>query len=36
MARLLLDNVLHCEAVEIHNMSGQGIVVRRCDDQASE
>lgn len=36
LAKLLLDSVLHCEAVEIHQMSGQGIVVRRCDDQASE
>lgn len=36
MAKLLLDNVMHCEVVEIHNMSGQGIVVRRCDDQGSE
>ena len=36
MAKLLLDNVMHCEVVEIHHMSGQGIVVRRCDDQVSE
>ena len=36
MAKRLLESVLHCDAVEVHNLSGQGIVVRRCDDQASE
>lgn len=36
MAKLLLENVLHCDSVEVHNLSGQGIVLRRCDDQASE
>ena len=36
LAKILLESVLHCEAVEIHQMSGQGIVVRRCNDQASE
>lgn len=36
MAKLLLDTVLHCEVVEVHSLSGQGIVVRRCDDQAGE
>lgn len=36
LAKILLESVLHCEAVEIHQMSGQGIVVRRCNDQTSE
>jgi hypothetical protein len=36
MARMLMDSVLHCEAVEISTMSGQGIVMRKADDQASE
>jgi hypothetical protein len=36
LAKILLESVLHCEAVEIHQMSGQGIVMRRCNDQTSE
>lgn len=36
MAKLLIENVLHCEAVEISNMSGQGLVLRKCDDKVSK
>lgn len=36
MAKLLLDKVMHCEIVEIHSMSNQGIIVRRCNDKVSE
>lgn len=36
MARLLLLSVLHCEAVEVATLSGQGVYIRKQDDQASE
>ncbi len=33
MARILLQTVLHCEAVEVSTLAGQGIVMRKSDDQ---
>lgn len=36
MAKLLLNSVLHCEAVEVHSLSGQGIVLKKCEIEAVE
>lgn len=35
MARLLLTSVLHCEAVEVNTLSGQGMAIRKQDVETS-
>jgi hypothetical protein len=32
LAKILLDSVLHCEAVEVHLLCGQGLYIKRVDD----
>ena len=32
LAKILLDSVLHCEAVEVHLLCGQGLYMERVDD----